>query len=203
MNDVRPYAPAHVEREIDTGNVSETRKAIDAARDGRKTAIDLSASTSDMHGDSRDSAEGLRTHEAGSERERTISNAYEHAVTWRRNIFSVPFGASGKAFVDELAGLIQAFADGTTRRGICWKAVCVACHLLLQKPNEQASAPDHACQLQRRLLLWTNGKVEELLDEAFCIQNHLPERSKLRGNRAKTNGASDTIFFQAGIRGKD
>ena len=74
--------------------------------------------------------------------------------------------------------------------------------LAATKPNKQASAQDHACHLQRRLLLWTNGKVEELLDEALCIQNHLPERSKLRGNRAKTNGASDTIFSKLVFEGK-
>ena len=44
--------------------------------------------------------------------------------------------------------------------------------------------------------------MEELLDEALCIQNHLPERSKFRGNRAKTNGPSDTIFSKLVFEGK-
>lgn len=41
-----------------------------------------------------------------------IKNAYERLVNWRRNAFNVPFARSGKAYVDELARLIQTFADG-------------------------------------------------------------------------------------------
>ena len=54
---------------------------------------------------------------------------------WRRNIFNVPFGEHGSAFVDELASLITGFAENASIRAIAWKAVVVACHLLLQRPN--------------------------------------------------------------------
>ena len=40
-----------------------------------------------------------------------IDNAYNKAVHWRRNIFSVPSGQAGKKFVLELARLFRSFAD--------------------------------------------------------------------------------------------
>ena len=131
-----------------------------------------------------------------------ILSAYEKVVTWRRNVFNVPFGAHGNAFVDVLAGLIQAFADGNKQRGICWKAVCVACHLLLQKPNGEGSAANHARHLQRRLTLWEEDKIEELVDEAECIQSHLPHSLKSSGRRRKVDGPSDTLFSKLVFEGK-
>ena len=37
-----------------------------------------------------------------------ISNVYEEVIHWRRNVFLVPSGSTGKAFVSELARLFQA-----------------------------------------------------------------------------------------------
>ena len=90
----------------------------------------------------------------------------------------MPFGASGKAFVDELATLIKGFADGTTIRKIAWKAVCVACHVLLQRPNETGSSSAYAQHLNRRMSLWKSGCVLDLLHESISIQEHLPQWSK-------------------------
>ena len=130
-----------------------------------------------------------------------ISDAYERVVHWRRNVFNVPYGASGGAFVDELARLIRGFAEANSLRLIAWKAVGVACHLLLQRPNDKRSAPaqtniDH---LRRRLDLWKSGKISQLMDEALCIQEHLP------GWNARKNGAStlsDTVFSKLVFAGQ-
>ena len=60
-----------------------------------------------------------------------FSCAYEKVVHWRRNLFNVPFGKAGGSFVDEIADLIKSFAEGTSLRNVAWKAVVVACQLLL------------------------------------------------------------------------
>ena len=46
-------------------------------------------------------------------------------------------------------------------------------HLLLQKPTRDSKAKDHARHLLRRLDLWLNGDLDELLNEGKCIQNRL------------------------------
>ena len=123
-----------------------------------------------------------------------IANAYEIVVKWRRNLFNVPFGASGRVFVDELAALIKLFVDATPLRRIAWQAVCVACHLLLQRPNVTVSASSYSQHLHRRLAIWSRRGITELLEECTCIQNHLPSRDR-SGRNPSQSGFSDTVFF--------
>ena len=65
-----------------------------------------------------------------------IADTYEKVVTWQRNLFNIPFGQVGGSFVDELAKTIGRFAEAEPLpfRRVAWKAVGVACHLLLQRP---------------------------------------------------------------------
>ena len=130
-----------------------------------------------------------------------IANAYEIVVKWRRNLFNVPFGASGRAFVDELAALIKLFVDATPLRRIVWQAVCVACHLLLQRPNATRSASSYSQHLHRRLVIWSRRGISELLEECTCIQNHLPSRDR-SGRNPSQSGFSDTVFSKLVFAGK-
>ena len=69
-----------------------------------------------------------------------VNQAYEEVVHWRRNLFQVPSGSAGKAFVTELARLYQAYADGSSLESVALKACTVAPILLLHaeaKPNQQ------------------------------------------------------------------
>ena len=52
-----------------------------------------------------------------------INLAYEEVVHWRRNLFQVPSGSTGKAFVSELARLFQAYADSSSLECIAMKAL--------------------------------------------------------------------------------
>ena len=47
-----------------------------------------------------------------------ISSAYDVVVHWRPNLFLVPFGRVGKAFVQELARLFTAYGEGCTYVGV-------------------------------------------------------------------------------------
>lgn len=52
----------------------------------------------------------------GAELHQTMKETYDKIVHWRCNIFQVPSGSAGKAFLAELARLYQAYADGTSPR---------------------------------------------------------------------------------------
>ena len=121
-----------------------------------------------------------------------VMAAYEIVVGWRRNLFIVPHGAAGASFVDELAGLIEGFAEASDVRNIAWRAVAVACHLLLQKPHNSKLMNNHADHLRRRLCLWRDGMLPELVSECSSIQNHLPLRG--RGTAADGEEKSDVTF---------
>ena len=84
-------------------------------------------------------------------------------------LFSVPLGKIGERFVAELAHLVESFVAGGRGRPYAWTAVVVACHVLLQKPNDSKLDRSLATHLDRRLDLWKSGKIEDLMDEIICI----------------------------------
>ena len=86
-----------------------------------------------------------------------VNQAYEEVVHWRCNLFQVPSGSAGKAFVTELAHLYQAYTDGSSLESVALKACTVAPILLLQKPSRTSKSKDHVNHLQRRLDLWDKG----------------------------------------------
>lgn len=92
-----------------------------------------------------------------------LSSAYDEIVQWRRNLFTLPFGNCGRAFVAEMARLFRAFAERSALESISFLAVNVMCPLLLQRPHGKSKTQDHINCLKRRLPLWKEGKIEELL----------------------------------------
>ena len=103
-----------------------------------------------------------------------IEQAYEEVVHWRRNLFQVPPGAAGKAFVSELAHLFQAYAHSSSLECIAMKATTVILILLLQKPSRTSKSKDHVIHLQRHMELWHDGDIQALLlDEGKCIHKRL------------------------------
>ena len=69
-----------------------------------------------------------------------IDTAYNDIIHWKRNIFLLPSGASGKSFIQEITRLLQAFANGSQMESIALKTSFVMQILLLQKPSKKARA---------------------------------------------------------------
>ena len=75
----------------------------------------------------------------------------------------------------ELVWLFCAVGEGSSLESIALKGVFVVCVLLLQKPSCTSKPKDHATHLERCLLLWHEGKLEDLVVEGRAIQIHLPK----------------------------
>ena len=58
-----------------------------------------------------------------------IDQAYQEVVHWRKNMFQVPWGTSGRQFVSELARLFQAHAEATALESVAITAAMVMPHL--------------------------------------------------------------------------
>ena len=82
-----------------------------------------------------------------------INEAYEDITDWRRNLFKVPSGKAGKAFVTEIARLLRAYAEAGALEAIALKSAMILPALLLQKPSASSKAKDHIQCLDRRLKL--------------------------------------------------
>ena len=79
----------------------------------------------------------------------SITAAYAEVVNWRRNMFAIPLGNAGKAFVSELARLFKAYAERTVLEVIALTAAMVISSLLLQKPHRFSKTHDYTACLKQ------------------------------------------------------
>ena len=90
----------------------------------------------------------------------TIDKAYDEIVKWKSNLFSVPRGQCGKAFIEELTKWLEHFNEFSDYQ-------CVALKVFMKE--------EHKRKLQERLELWKDGNINFLLKEGKTIQNRLKE----------------------------
>jgi len=125
-----------------------------------------------------------------------LTAAYAEVVHWRRNIFSVPSGSAGKAFVLELSRLIRAFCERSALETVAMKAIMVLPHLALQKPHPTSTSKEHQACLERRLVAWEQGDIDGLIREGRTIQHHL------RTSSPKTTADTARSFAKLMMEGK-
>ena len=109
----------------------------------------------------------------GEEFCRAVQSAYDETVHWRRNVFKIPSGKSGKDFTEEMARLLRSFAEASGLEEIAIMAAMVLPALVLQKPSANSKAKEHAELLIRRMQQWKKGDISGLLEEGRVIQQHL------------------------------
>ena len=105
---------------------------------------------------------------------RSITLAYEKIVFWRKNLFLLPTSKSGREYIDETSRLLNEWVHDSPVASIAFKAIMIMPSLLLQKPFKSSKTKDHVKVLERRLELWKNGNIEELVIEGKTIQDNLP-----------------------------
>ena len=102
-----------------------------------------------------------------------IQEAYEDISNWKRNLFQLPKGHAGKEFVREITCQIEHWTSNSPNRNISLKCLMVMPCLLLQQINHKAKSSDRKNTLERRMTLWKEGRIEELLSECREIQRRL------------------------------
>ena len=103
---------------------------------------------------------------------RSITAIYDEIVHWKRNLFKTPSGRAGRMFVQEQARLFTAYAESSALESISLKTAMVMPTLLLQKPHQRSKPKELRTHLERRLNLWSQGNLEDLMNEARTIQNN-------------------------------
>ena len=102
-----------------------------------------------------------------------LDAAYNVCIHWKRNCFKLPLGRYGKAFVSEIARLYGAFASSSALESVALKAATVFPILVVQKPHKRSKAKEHTACLERRLNLWNEGELDDLIVEGRAIQSRL------------------------------
>ena len=99
----------------------------------------------------------------------TAGDAYEEIVKWKRNIFKLPKGNNGKRFLDEMTKLINQWASTNDEDNL--KLLMILPSLLLQRTSKGSKARVNKDHLQRRLDMWDEKKIEDLVKEGKIIQS--------------------------------
>ena len=109
-----------------------------------------------------------------------VRNIYQKIVTWRRNLFLLPRGKCGVDFINELSRLINDFVHDTKWKRISLSMLHIFIPLMLQKPAPKSKAKDNAQYLTKRLNLWREGKLTEILQECEKLQSSLRQVDKVK-----------------------
>ena len=113
-----------------------------------------------------------------SDIELIINATYDEVVHWRRNLFMLPSGASGKLFIRETTRLLNLWTNDTNMSHIVFKALMIMPSLLLQKPKYNSGSAEHSDCLKRRLANWENGQFDVLMSECRALQKNLKNTSR-------------------------
>lgn len=111
---------------------------------------------------------------SGSDITNVINECYEKIVFWRKNLFMLPNGSTGKNYIREVTRLLNAWKENSPISNLSMKAIHIMPALLLQKPSKSSKSKDHRIALERRLTLWQKGDMLSLMDEAETLQRRLP-----------------------------
>ena len=99
----------------------------------------------------------------------------EKIVHWKRDLFMMPSGAAGKKHIEEITRLLKLWIQDSPLTSIALKAIHIMRALLLQKRSKYSKSKDHLVSLERRLKLWEEGNISNLVHEEETIQ----ERRKI------------------------
>ena len=84
---------------------------------------------------------------------------YDKVIHWRKVLFKLPSGKSGRAFVSEVCRLFNANANGAALECVALNAVMIMPVWLLQKPYHRSK--NHEMKVLFSLLVvWLPGVVE-------------------------------------------
>ena len=102
----------------------------------------------------------------------------------------MPKGKSGRAFIAEITEWVKKWNNKTAFRDISFKVIFIMHALLLQQTNRNNKAKQNKEILSRRLALWKESKLSDLLNEANVIQTRLSQNTK----RSSDSDALDRKF---------
>ena len=105
-------------------------------------------------------------------------NAFNELVHWKRNLFDLPKGVPGKAFINELTKHINKWSSKSPNWEICLKSLMVMPSLILQRTSNKCKMSQIKSHVEKSLNLWENKGVEGLLNKTRTIQKSFPQRQK-------------------------
>ena len=108
---------------------------------------------------------------------KVAQKAAETIPYWRRNLFEVPSGATGKRIAQIMTDLLQKWTLKSGWELIALDLFTIFPPLILQRSGKKVAAKEAKLTIARRLQKWDDGEITELLEEGIFLQNRLPKTS--------------------------
>ena len=121
---------------------------------------------------------------------------YKEIATWLPNLFMIPTGKEGKEFLNEVDKTLQPFIERSPGEHHAITASLIIFPLLLQKPSKKSKTRDHKKHLKRRLELWRQGNLSDLVRECKQIQKRLHKKRDIGENQL------NKVFSKLMLQGK-
>src|SRR4051812_24832373 len=131
---------------------------------------------------------------------RDVNQAFETIAKWRKNVFRLPSGSTGKHFTQAKAQMYAEYGERSPMECIALKAAAIMTPLLLQQPAAKPAYRDNVKHLARRLEQWKAGNIRELLKEGCTIQNQLENSTKSPSDTALSKRFA-TLVFNNNLKG--
>jgi hypothetical protein len=123
-----------------------------------------------------------------------VTRAFELTTKWRKNVFKFPSGQAGKLFTNALSRLYAAYGARSPMESIALKAAAILAPLLLQQTAGKPTYRDNVGHLTRRLKLWEDGNIDDLIKEGETIQAQLAKSKKFADDSTLAKRFATMVF---------
>lgn len=123
-----------------------------------------------------------------------VDETYLEIVGWpASNLCEPPRCAATVKIVKEMATLLNNFTQDTPYAPFALKVLFLLPKLIFQKTHLKAKISENVKAVTRRVELWSNNKLEELLEEARTIQRRIPRPQKRDRQEDKARSFADKM----------
>ena len=117
--------------------------------------------------------------------ESKIGSVYSEIVYWKKVLFLLTTGAAGKGLIEETIRLVNSWTYKLDLETIALKALMIMPCLLLQKTFLNSKSKENSETLKRRLSLWKNRQLDQLMFEGKTIQDRPQNIDRVATNITK------------------
>ncbi len=107
-----------------------------------------------------------------AEEVKQMNDIYEEVVHWRPRFIRLSRSKAANMFTDEITAALDPLAGATSHSSYSMKAAMILPHLTLAR-TKKSSTSTHAT-IARRITMWNQGNINELLVEARALESTLP-----------------------------
>ena len=140
----------------------------------------------------------------GEQAKQWVDGAYSEIVTWSSNNLFEPPMCNGTSFmIKQMTQIINNYNQDTFLAPIALKVQAIIPHLFLNKTQPKSKHRENIQAVNRRMELWRQERVDQLLDEAKALQQR--NINSGRGHNGTEDEArifGDKMCYEAGVAQK-